>query len=224
MKRVLVVGLVLGLLAGSLIGPAEAKKKKKKKPPPAAAAVPVDVNYYLRNDGDGCDAANLRLSTTDTTTGASCIATDGTVNEINMMRGEKPTTLVFNAADGLPLVLDASKEIKFLLGVSSYRGSASNSAVGLSAGPTTLVVTLLGTTNDGQKEIGKATLSYTVSPAQQVYKHEFAIKPDASLDKIELTALALDIYSRGLAPRHGFVRVEDPSSFFTIGTFQPAAQ
>lgn len=215
MRRFLVVALVVGLLGGSLVGPVEAKKKKKKKKGPVA----VDQTYFLRNTADsGCAAEALQLLLEAGDAGPNCGSTfSGLVNEVLSRAFGGPCapatpagtacgTITYQAGEGLPLVLDASKKITGKIFVMSYRGSSANPG-GLTAGPTTFNMTLRGDSGGEEKQIGTFSADYTVTPAQGIYEVPFEIEVDPKLDKATFTTLFVDLFNRGVAPLHGFYQV-----------------
>lgn len=225
MRRFLVVALVVGLVGGSLVGPVEAKKKKKKKAP-----VAVDQTYFLRNTAEsGCAAESLQLLLEAGDAGGSCgSAFSGFVNEVLVRAFGGPCTpatpagtacgtITYQAGEGLPLVLDASKKVTGTIFVVSYRGHSANPG-GLTAGPTTFSMTLRGDSDGEEKEIGTFTADYTVTPAQQVYEVPFEIEVAAELDKAEFTTLFVDLLNRGVAPLHGFYQVN--TSTIVVPTWQ----
>lgn len=220
MRKALTTGLVLALIVGAFMVPAEAAKKKKKKKAPAPVA--VDVTYYLRNTADsGCAAESLQLLLEAGDAGGSCgSALSGALNEALISTGDVPGSITYTAAEGIPFVLDASKPITGKIIVLSYRGHSANPG-GLSAGPTHFVMTLMGTNAAGEElALGTFESEYIVNPAQQAYEVEFEIETPAELDKTEVTSLVADLYNRGFAPLHGFYQVN--TSTIVVPTLQPA--
>ncbi|MFN2594875.1 MAG: hypothetical protein ABR579_08315 [Actinomycetota bacterium] len=231
MKKAIITALVLGLIAGSIAAPAYAKKPKKhKKPPPVATPVPVDANYYLHQNtcGDAAGDQTTMSTTDDTDAGTGCGAAEaGIITEIyeqtgvtppdNPVQNSGPDTTTWTATDGIPFVLDGSKEIKGKIAISDF---CCGDPVGASAGQATFVATVSGTTNGEVKEIGTATVSYLVTPNQYTTIVDFSIKPDASLDKASFTTLSLATTIRGETVLHGWYSLDDPSSFITVPTLQ----
>lgn len=202
------------------ISAAPAIAGKRKKPP---APTPVDLTFWLRNQTNpaACTEEALQLLLSDGPDTGSCgSAFSGPVNEILFQAGDEPSGITYQAAEGLPFLLDASKEIKGTIVVSTHRGNAANTMVGPSAGPTTFVITLTGTINGESKVIAEGSYDYTVTPDKQYVPVEIALKPDAALDKQSVTTLELTMYNRGVAPLHGFYKTEDPASSFTIGALE----
>jgi hypothetical protein len=194
------------------------------------APVAVDVTYYLHNDTEGgcaAEAYTLRLAKPEA--GTNCGSTlSGAPNEILIGATGEPCdpsglagcgTITFNATEGVPFVLDATKEISGTIMVMSYRGAAENPG-GLGAGPTTLVVTLAGDSAGETKEIGTVSVDYTVTPAEQVKKVDFAIQPDAALNLAEFTSLSMGLYNRGVSPLHGFYQTSTGESLLKVPTMQ----
>jgi hypothetical protein len=217
MKRALVFSLIAALIAVALVAPAEAKKKKKKKPP---APVAVDATYFLRRDGEGCtDAAVRFLSLTDAEdidTGSCGNQTYGIPAQV---LGADPITFATREGDGIPMTLDATKEIKGLIGVKS---SSAQGTVRVGAGNTTLHVELLGTVGDETKTIATGDFDYQVTPGDinQVYEVEITLTPDVALDKAVFTSLTLALQNTGDSVAHGFYTTDNPASNFTLGIWQ----
>ena len=231
MRKLLVLGLVAGL-AVSLIGPADAaKRKKKKKPPVVVAPAPVDVNYYLHRDKceDSSDATTLSTGD-DADGGDGCGAVEsGVLTELYIASGVTPPstpagstgpdTVVWEATDGIPLVLDATKDVRGEITMLSFKGLSQNPAA-ISAGQTKLHILVSGTTDGAVKTIGEATAEYLVTPDKSSYTVEFSIKPDAALDKATFTTLELTTTVRGTSVLNGFYSLEDPASFVTVPTLK----
>src|SRR3712207_1881480 len=67
MKKTLVTGMVVALVAGCLLAPATAAKKKPKKPKPPVVVEPVqtDTTFFLRRSGCGAAENETSLSVVD---------------------------------------------------------------------------------------------------------------------------------------------------------------
>lgn len=232
MKKLVVVGLILGLIAGSLVAPAAAAKKKKKKKPPVVvvAPVPTDVNYYLHRNscGEATDETTLSTIDEDGEGGDDCGAVEsGLVTEVFTTTGQDPSTpgvdtgpdkTTWAATDGVPLVLDATKDIKGAIAFSSFCCRTVN--VGISAGQAKMHAVVTGDTAGASKVIGEATVEFTVTPQTRTYVVEFQIQPDAALDQATFTSLELTITNRGASYLHSFYSVDDPASLITVGTLK----
>lgn len=224
MKRAFAVSMMVAVVATSLLGPAEAAKKKKpKKPPAPAAPVQADATYFLRRDNADCaDPAGRYLSLVDAedVDPGSCGnnfygVIDGNVEE------QDPTAYGTREADGVPVTLDATKDITGLIGVKSQ--SAQGQAVRIGAGQANLHVELTGVTTDGSTvTIGTADAAYQVTPGDltQLYEVEFTMKPDAALDKTTFTSLTLSLKNTGNSVNHGYYTTDNPASYFKMGTWQ----
>jgi hypothetical protein len=225
----LILGLVAGLVAG-LLGPAEAAKKKKKKPPVVVAPVPVDVNYYLHRDAcvDSDDATTLSTTDDADEAGDGCGSLEGgVITEIYATTGQQPPsnpvansgpdTTTYETTDGVPFVLDATKEIRGSIAMDSFLQAQGG---GISAGQAKMHAVITGTTAGASKVLGEATVEYLVTPNKGAYVLEFSIKPDAAFDKASFTTLEITITNRGLSYLHTFLSVDDPSSWITVGTLK----
>ena len=227
MRRFVAVSLALGIVVGSLAAPAVAAKKKKKKAP---APVAVEQQFFLRNTAGGCAPEALILLLSDGPDESTCgDHAGGLGNEVFINAfGEpcEPTAqygcgnVVYSAAEGLPLTLDASKEIKGMIAVGAW---ASGSGVGNGAGQTTLVITVKGVKDDEEIVLGSAEVTYTVTPAQNIYEHEFALKLDPALDKAQLTGLVIDLHNRGVSVEHSWYSLDDPASYLTVPSWVTAS-
>lgn len=207
MRKMIVIGLVAGLVAGSLGGATAQAKKKKPKP---VNYVAQDVNYYLR--AADCSADVYGLSIEDGAGDGTCGGGDnGAVNEVYAATGDPYVEQQWVAADGLPLMLDASKALKGTFYVTSWAG--------VSAGPATLDVRVTATVAGEQVELGTASADYLVTPAQGTYEVVVEIKMPAELDKAQIEGLTLGTVSRGYAPLQGYYEMEDPASFLTVPAF-----
>lgn len=240
MKKTLVAGIVVALVAGCLLAPATAAKKKKpKKPKPPVVVEPVqtDVTYFLRRSDCTGDAAETTLSIVDgpDEEGDECGALEsGIATEAMLTAGQDPPAVgtpagdvdagpdrvVWTAEDGVPFVLDATKEIAGTIHTTSFCCDAEQAQAGVSAGSAKLNVLLTGTVDGAAKPIGETTVEFTLTPATYTYAIDFKIKADAALDKASFTSLELTLTNRGVSYLNGFYSVDDPASSFTIGTWK----
>ena len=201
MKKLLILALATGLVAGSLAVGAEAKKKKK--------LVSKAVNYYLRSAD--CTADVFSLSISDGEDSGNCGSFDnGPSQEVFKAAGEEYLEQVWVAADGIPFKLDATKALTGTI----YMGSWS----GASAGSATLDVVINGNSGGESVEIGKASTTYTVTPETNYHEVTFEIDVADDLNKKSFTTLELHTVSRGTAPLHGYYGLETEVSYFTMPT------
>ncbi len=220
MKKVLVAALAVGLVGSSLVGPAAAAKKKKKPKPPVAAPVATPVTMFFSNTSGGCADDAYLMVLTEPTEGSNCgTRLSGLPNELLIQAGDIPDTIIYNASEGIPFVLDATKKLTGTIQVATTSGVAEN-PVGLSAGPTTLVVEISGDVGGEIKPLGTAEVDYTVTPTQKIYPVEFEIELPAELDKAQLNTLSVSLYNRGLTVNHGFYRTVDPVSQVIVPTWK----
>lgn len=233
MRKTIVVVLSLALTVGAIAAPAGAKKKKPKTPP-ATGPVQADQTFYLRNETTGCTSDALQLSVVSGTDTANCGSTwAGPANEVVVRAfGDvcpasipaNPATrfcpITYTAVDGLPFVLDATKEIKGLLGVSMWCCGGTPQPVGNGVGPITVTVRVKGIIGGEEKLIGATDVTFTALPNQRVYEVEYTIKPDAALDKATVEGLQFSAFNRGASPMTGHYTTEAPDSAFTIGIWK----
>lgn len=209
MRRLLVIALLVGLVAGSLATPVAAKKKKKKKP------VPVEMTLWFNAEGGCGEATTLRL--TEATEGSNCgnnpwygVAWD--VGESNGLA----TPYTFYAVEGLPFVLDGTKPIVATVQVSAYVSSP----VGSGVGEARLVGTLTGETGGDTVELGTAETTYMVTPAQGIYEVVLEFEPAADFDKATFTQFDITLVQNGNSVSHGHYRTVDPASKIAVPTLE----
>lgn len=226
MKRAIAVSMLAAVVATSLLGPAEAKKKPKK-PPAPPAPVQVDATYFLRRDGEcGVEGATyLSLVDAPDVDATSCGNLFYGIPQ-NLPENAETTapkiSYISRDGDGLPLTLDATKDVTGMIGVKSRSVAQNGQGIRVGVGEATLNVELTGVTAGEEKTIGTAAVDYTVEPGtlDQIYEVEFTIKPDAALDKALFTSMKLTIWNSGNSVAHGFYTTDDPSSFFKMGIWK----
>jgi hypothetical protein len=198
MKKSIVTILVLGLLAGSLVSAAEAKKKAKPKKKPL---VPAEQTYYLHWDSDGatpegCTGA-VYMSLQDKEGDTTCSTSSQFAQEAFIAAGEDPISYLFPAADGVPFILDASRNLK---GVITLRGTYTAEAY--------VHLVLSGEVNgtpvklaEGDTGKGMGLASNSVQGAVQLpgpaAELPVDIAFDKAFDKKQVTKLDLQVIIRG---------------------------
>lgn len=234
MKKTLIAGLILGLVAGSLYAPATAGKKKKK---PKPAPVSVDQKFFLRSTG--CTGDNVDyLSPTDAddetqcfytgsgirfevgqTTGDVCAPDPTTGGQRCAVSGRKTATRVFDALDGVPIVLDTTKAITGSIWTSGGACAVSVvpcSPAGLSIGETKMDISLVGMIGDEEVAIGEVSETYQVAPGT-VHEVKIEIKIDPALAGKVFDTIELRTWQGGKAVGHGVINTNgDTSSFISV--------
>jgi hypothetical protein len=215
-RKLLVVGLVAGLVVGSLGTSVEAKKKKKK-------LVPTPVSYFIQRvpAGSCADEASYFLSVTPGADNGACGNLGfGVIAEVTSQIGEDDLVspaYVFAARDGVPFVLDATKPLTGKITVKSASAIQGQALVPHGVGQTTLQIAVTGTTNGTSTELGTATATYLVTPNSQPAPVEFTITLDAALNKASFTTLELHLRNRGASVQHGYY-ASGNQSFVTVPT------
>ena len=219
-KKLVVLGLVAGLIVGSLGVSAEAKKKKKKKP------VPTPVNFYLQNTPDGaCGAEGTHFLSTAAgeDNGACGNHFYGAVGEVAHQTGDDQffaDAYTFPATDGVPFVLDATKPLTATLTVksaSTVQGLVNIGPHG--AGQATLEALVTGTSNGESVELGNAEATYSVTPGANPEPVSLEITLDQAMNKVTFTTLELHLWNRGISVRHGYYGTGE-QSFITVPTLK----
>ena len=131
---------------------------------------PTSRVFYLRRTA--C-AADKRLSTVlgPETTSCADNNSDTPANEVTR------TAAIWEAADGVPFTLDASREITGQMVLSSFQEP--NHA---GAGQTIIEIALSGTTGGSQVSLGSTSMEYVALPGQ-AYTSTWSITPPGTADR-----------------------------------------
>ena len=206
MKRLLALVLVLGLVGGYMGATGAAAKKKKKK-----KIVPVEATFFLRDD-NGCESPNY-LSKKDGPD-EGCAQTDSFLNEavINQagLIGEELIADTFEARDGVPLVLDATKALTGEITTYSIDGAG--------LGQAEIDITVSGVSGGEQIILGEQTDTFVVTPAEPTHTMDFNVELDDALNKKKFESLTVTFYPHGWAAFHSGVELDDPASFIKVPT------
>ena len=223
MKKALIAGLVMGLVAGSLYAPAAAGKKKRKPP----ALVQVDQKMFLGAAGD-CGTVERSLSVADGQDLECWYVRAGAIHDagesVPAPAGADPWAQ-WVAADGLPIKLDAAKRITGEISTAGVCGLLTNVdclPAGISLGQVKLSVKVTGVAGGQEKTLGEFAEEFTATPGGP---HTTAVDValDPALQGLEFTELSLWTRIGGASAGHGVYKLVDPSSFITIPTLAPAS-
>jgi hypothetical protein len=165
-----------------------------------AAADPQTTRFYLRRDGCGTTSDNPHLSTssgTDAGDGCGLI-----VNSVVGLGGDadQAAFIDFPASDGMPLALDASRNVT---GVIDITGTA--------AGLSEIDVSLEALVNSQAVEVGSGTASAVLDPTASDNPVQFTIAPSTSLAGADLQALDLRVTIHGPSIDGGYIGLSGKS-------------
>jgi hypothetical protein len=199
MKRSVVTLVVLGLLVGSLASVAEAKKKK----PKPKKLVAAEQKYFLHWDSDGatppgCTGA-VYMSLEDKSGDSTCSTTTQFAQEAFYATGSEDEIVryLFPAADGLPLTLDATRNLKgsmVLRGTYTYDAYVELVLTGMVDGAAVKLA-------EGESGKGQGALSNSIQGTVQLpgphAELPFDIAFDKAFDKKVVESLDLQVTIRG---------------------------
>jgi hypothetical protein len=222
-KKALIAGLVLGLVAGSLYAPASAGKKKKKPP----ALVQVDQKMFLSAAGD-CASVDQFLSASDGQDQECWYVRAGAIHDagesVPAPAGSNPWA-EWDAVDGLPIKLHTAKHITGEISTAGACGVITTVdclPVGISLGQVKLMVKVTGVTGGQEKTLGEFVEEFTATPGPH-HTTQVDVALDPALQGLEFTDLSLWTRISGASGGHGIYKLVDPSSFITIPTLAPAS-
>ena len=230
MKKPLVAVLALGLLGAALVAPAHAGDKAS---PRASRPVRVqqDQTFYLVNAGlgsSGCASEGMLLMLAPRGEGKTCqnafvgapttafVAASGSycLPEVGGLQYCGHTH--HEAAEGLPLTLDATRKITGTIVVGS-NGHPDIASTG--AGPTTFHIDARGTVGGTEISLGSFAVDYTTTPDQSDYEVPFEIELPADLDKARLTAFGIDLWNTGATILHGSYKVDESTVVVPVWSY-----
>ncbi len=210
MKRVIGLALVAGLIAAHM-GSSSA----------ATRVVAKSSKFYLRDD-NGCENPNYLSKKNGRDTG--CWQLDSFLNEpVIDQAGLLDRDQIadhFEARDGVPLILNAKKDITG--NIATYSGSCVDptvpcAPVGVGAGQAEVDIIVRAWVGGGEVVVGEQNASFVVVPGGP---HETEVEldvPDA-LHKKKVSALRVSVYFHGAAAFHSGVEMDNPASFITVPT------
>lgn len=199
-KKLLALGLIAGVVAGSL-STADAAKRRR-----IVKFIPTEKQFFLRWDGtaDSCGEAYLSIEDGEDL-GNGCEAVAQPAQEL-LIATDQGITRDWPARDGVPFILNATKPITGTINIfqaASVGGS--------------LEIVLSGTTGGELVEIGTADVDVPTSPMENT-PIEFEVTPAAELNKKSFTSFNLNTTQRGVAV--SYIEMEDPTSSLVLPTFK----
>ncbi|HVF53745.1 MAG TPA: hypothetical protein VNC78_09100 [Actinomycetota bacterium] len=237
MRKALVLMIVGALVVGASVLPAHAAKKKKPKP---AGLVQADLPLYFMSTGCPATGGNFDfLTATDSDAEVECFYTgSGIRNEIgdstgtvgaggnNAVTGREEATRLWDAVDGIPMTLDASKNITGSIwtqgGECPVADPAPCSPVGLGFGEVVVDIAIVGTSAGAEVIIAELSESYSVTPGSP---HEIALDVDidAALQGKVLDTFEVRTWIHGMSVGHGVIKTNgDTSSVVTVPVLRAA--
>jgi hypothetical protein len=211
------LALIVGVAVASstsvtITSPKEGQAFSKKKVPylpvvggvSFAAVSPNTSLFYVRRDGCGTSNDNPHLSiSTGTDAGSGC---GSLINGVVGAGGDADAGAFvdYPSTDGMPLSLDASRNITGTFDVQGFLGPA---AIGLMEADVSMEA-LVG----GQGvAVGSDSESVLLDPTADDNLINFTIRPDATLDKKDLSGIDLRLHLHGPYAFSGFIATNGAS-------------
>ena len=183
-RTAVATALAAGLLAASTV---------------SAAPVGDETTFFLRKDGCGATEEAGRLSVEsgkDGSDGCGFIGGPPLDEAFYLADGTTLSVYDFTTVDGVPLTLDASRDVSGVLATRSWTGTGGAGEVVMDVA---LFATRIGTNGRPQSvPIGSGTFSTTALPTSTVYKVPFTLDVPDTLAGVEVTSLSLSVAPRGL--------------------------
>lgn len=186
--------------------------------------VAVEAKFFLRDD-NGCEDPNY-LSKKDGED-MGCWQSDSFLNEpvVNQagLVDRSALSQVFDARDGVPLVLDATKTLTGE--IHTYSGSCFDpvgagipcAPTGVGAGQAAIDITVTGVTGGAEVLLGEHTEEFAVTLGGP-HKTDVSFELDDALDKKKFDSLKVSFYPHGAALFHSGVEMDNPASFINVPT------
>jgi hypothetical protein len=163
-----------------------------------AAANPTTSLFYVRRDGCGTSSDNPHLSvSTGTDAGSGC---GSLINGVVGAGGDADAGAFvdYPSTDGMPLALDATKQITGTFDIQGFVGPAQ-------AGLMEADVSMEALVNGEGVPIGSDTEMVVLDPTANDQQINFTITPDRTLDKTDLSGVDLRLHLHGPYAFSGFV-------------------
>ncbi|HWH27941.1 MAG TPA: hypothetical protein VNU26_03090 [Mycobacteriales bacterium] len=168
-----------------------------------ALAVPVEdtTTFFLRSNGCGATQESGRLSTEsgapeqDTSDGCGFIGGPPLDEIFYQLDGAPFTVNDFTTENGVPLVVDASRDVSGVIATQSWTGTG---GIGEVVVDIEMFGTRIGSNGRPQSvELGSGTFSTTALPTETVYEVAFTLDLPDALQGTELQSITLTYAPRG---------------------------
>lgn len=176
-----------------------------------AAATANTSLFYVRRDGCGTSNDNPHLSiSTGTDAGSGC---GSLINGVVGAGGDADAGAYvdYPSTDGMPLALDASRNITGTIDIEGFFGPAS-------AGLMEADVSMEALVNGEGVPIGSDTETVLLDPTASDNRIDFTITPNAALDRQDLSGIDLRLHLHGPYAFSGFVAT-DGKSFVNVPSY-----
>jgi len=215
----LVVGVAVASSTVTITTPKEGQSISKRKVPSIpvtgtvsfAAATPNTSLFYVRRDGCGTSNDNPHLSiSTGNDAGSGC---GSLINGIVGAGGDADAGAFvdYPAMDGMPLALDASRNITGTFDIQGFFGPAS-------AGVMEADVSMEALVNGNGVDLGSVTEMVVLDPTASDNYINFTIAPNQALDKHDLSGIDLRLHLHGPYAFSGFVATNG-GSFVNVPSY-----
>lgn len=188
------------------------------------------TTFNLRRDNCGGEEANrLYLSVTSgEDTGDGCGTLGGVAPLLNEATITAEDAAIFEnqyaAVDGLPVTIDAERDVTGQLTFGQYRGAAANPA-SLGGGNMVVDLTLTGSTKGFAFQV-ETTAEALALPGAGRYTVDFIFDLPANAQEKQITSLTLKVVPRGVSVGQDYLHTSDGVSNFVFPTLVevPAAE
>jgi hypothetical protein len=167
-----------------------------------APANPASTTFFLRRDGCGTTSDNPHLSVVSGTD-----AGDGCGLTLSSFAGpggsvDQSAFVDYPSADGMPLTLDASRNISGTIDLENF-GLVSGTSAG--AGQLTVDISMEALVNGSGVPMGSTSQTVLITPVPANYPVQFAIQQNAALGKTDLQGIDLRVHVQGPFVFSGFI-------------------
>lgn len=177
---------------------------------PVTASTGSDVRLNLRRDRSCDPGTRTFLSVTlDPYYEANC----GEILPIDDVQGQR-IAVEYPAADGVPLRLDARRDIRGTIRV--YPFLPTGHGTGTGAGQVVVDGTITGTMAGENVTLGAFHEERQATPLNSVLTIPVSVAVDDALDLAELTGVTLSLVVSGLRVSHGLVSTNRGYSYLTV--------
>lgn len=175
-----------------------------------ATTVPDDAKFFLRSSGgETCADHVLSLSTRAGSGESVCGYRNGApFGEIYEHTGLSDGTKMFTGLEGLPVAVDAIREITGTITVGAYLGG-----VGGGVGQLVLDIDLSGRSGNTSVSLGSTIVEQDLDPTKDDHEVPFTVEVPEGADGKEITSLTIAVDVRGVHMGHGFMTLDGMSHF-----------